>query len=232
MLELAWIRARRTDLGDRDYLRMVHKKTSFYSFVAPVMLGALAAGAGPEVQRRLGYFAVSLGIAFQIKDDLLSLELPESSIGKDTLGDLWEGKYTLPLLHALRALPEGDWREVLDIMTAVQRRRQGPSATPEHRALLARVLDTTQGLDSAERALLTQALDPDARTRDDAERLQRLRELIAGRGGASLRHARSIAERFAGRASRALERQWPSTDRSVHARFLRDLVEFVLQRAR
>ena len=230
MLELAWIRQRRLDLGDRDYLRMVHKKTSFYSFVAPVQIGALAAGADAETQRRLGSFAVCLGVAFQIKDDLISLELAESSTGKDTLGDLWDGKYTLPLLHSLRVLPERERREALELMAAVQRRRGRSTTTPDRRALLARVLEATPDLDAAERALLVEALDPEARTDDDMQRIRRLHDLIAGRDGESLRYARTIAERFAGRAARAIERQWPRFEASVHADFLRELVQFVLRR--
>jgi len=116
MLELDWIRRRRWDVQDREYLRMVHKKTGWYSFIAPVQVGAMAAAADRATAGALGRFALALGIAFQIQDDLLSLEGAEGTIGKDALGDLWEGKYTLPLLHTLRSLSPVDRGEALDIL--------------------------------------------------------------------------------------------------------------------
>jgi geranylgeranyl diphosphate synthase type II len=102
MLELSWIRGERWDLADRDYVRMVHKKTGWYSFITPVLVGAIAAGVDPTRRDRMARCALLLGIAFQIQDDLLSIEGDEVVVGKDGLGDLWEGKYTLVLLHALR----------------------------------------------------------------------------------------------------------------------------------
>jgi geranylgeranyl diphosphate synthase type II len=116
MLELSWIRERRWDLRDREYLRMVHKKTGWYSFISPMQVGAMAAGASRETRETVGRFALTLGIAFQIQDDLLSLEGLQGAIGKDALGDLWEGKYTLPLLHALRFLPDDERAEALAIL--------------------------------------------------------------------------------------------------------------------
>jgi geranylgeranyl diphosphate synthase, type II len=115
-IELDWIRRRRWDVSDREYLRMVHKKTGWYSFMTPVEVGAIAAGVDPELIPKLMRFALLLGIAFQIQDDLLSLEGSEASLGKDALGDLWEGKYTLALLHALRVLPSNERAEALAIL--------------------------------------------------------------------------------------------------------------------
>lgn len=116
MMELDWIRRRRWDVRDHEYLRMVHKKTGWYSFISPVQVGAIAAGASSETVDALGRFALGLGIAFQIKDDLLSLEGTEAAIGKDALGDLWEGKYTLPLLHTLRSVSDDEREEARAIL--------------------------------------------------------------------------------------------------------------------
>lgn len=43
-----------------------------------------------------------MGVAFQIRDDILNLVGDERPYGKETAGDLWEGKRTLMLLHAMR----------------------------------------------------------------------------------------------------------------------------------
>ena len=101
-LELAWIRRGMWNLPDTEYFRMVYKKTAWYTFVAPLLLGAIAAGAAPPVLTRLRRFGGRLGVAFQIRDDVLNLIADPRRYGKETAGDLWEGKHTLVLLHALR----------------------------------------------------------------------------------------------------------------------------------
>jgi geranylgeranyl diphosphate synthase type II len=115
-MELSWIREERWDLPDRAYLRMVHKKTSWYTFLAPVTVGAVAAGGAPAIADRLRLFATSLGLAFQIQDDILNLTGDEAAYGKEFAGDLWEGKRTLILLHALRSATPAERREASGIL--------------------------------------------------------------------------------------------------------------------
>ena len=82
-----------------DYLRMVLKKTAWYSFIHPMRVAALVAGAGENLERfhRLGFL---VGAAFQIQDDILNLIGSAARYGKEIGGDLWEGKRTLVLSHA------------------------------------------------------------------------------------------------------------------------------------
>ncbi len=102
-MELEWIRDNVWDLQDADYLRMVHKKTSWYSFIAPITAGARLSGdPHPARVAKLGRFALLVGAAFQIQDDLLNITTTADAMGKEHAGDLWEGKRTLMLLHALR----------------------------------------------------------------------------------------------------------------------------------
>lgn len=107
-LELDWIARDRWDVSDADYVRMVEKKTGWYSFYAPVVAGALAARVNEATVDRLGALALDLGTAFQIQDDLLNLQGEVARIGKEASGDLWEGKRTLILLHALRVASPAD----------------------------------------------------------------------------------------------------------------------------
>ena len=102
MLELQWVSAGDWDQDDSDYVRLVHKKTGWYSFIAPAMLGAIIAGFGDHAVEHIGRIFIALGIAFQIQDDVLNLIADEGAYGKDLWGDLWEGKHTLILIHALR----------------------------------------------------------------------------------------------------------------------------------
>src|SRR5208282_1241140 len=100
-LELGWKRENRTDLGDEDYLRMVLQKTCWLLAIYPMRVGCLIGARGRmplDPLIRLGFF---FGVAFQIQDDLLNLE-PGPEYGKETNGDLLEGKRTLMIIHALQ----------------------------------------------------------------------------------------------------------------------------------
>lgn len=99
-LELGWIRRNEWALGRRDYVHMVWLKTAWYSFVAPMRCGLVVADA-PALAVPLSRLGSMLGIAFQVQDDVLNLR-ETGRYGKEFAGDLWEGKRTLLLLHALR----------------------------------------------------------------------------------------------------------------------------------
>lgn len=71
-------------------------------------LGALYAGASEEVATRLATFGRSLGLAFQIADDLLDLVGREDAAGKTLGTDLEQQKLTLPVIHCLSRLPEAE----------------------------------------------------------------------------------------------------------------------------
>lgn len=99
-LELDWIRRDCWDLQEADYVTMVVRKTAWYTFITPVELGAIVADAPSHTMGLLRQFGQHLGIAFQVQDDVLNLTAA-GAYGKEIGGDLWEGKRTLILLHAL-----------------------------------------------------------------------------------------------------------------------------------
>jgi geranylgeranyl diphosphate synthase, type II len=101
-IELGWIRDNLFDIKDDDYLRMTLKKTGWYTCIHPCRIGAII-GTDDQIDldrfNRFGHF---LGSAFQIQDDVLNLVGDRGTYGKEILGDLWEGKRTLMLVHLLR----------------------------------------------------------------------------------------------------------------------------------
>jgi geranylgeranyl diphosphate synthase type II len=115
-IELEWVRSNAWQLGDADYLKMVELKTSWYSFITPLQAGAIAAGEGPERLASLEALGRHLGAAFQITDDLLNLRADPEAYGKEIGGDLWEGKRTLMLLHALRCAEQDDRERAVCIL--------------------------------------------------------------------------------------------------------------------
>lgn len=78
---------------------MYECKTAKYTMEGPVHLGLLLAGAPEEMLAKFSSFALPLGIAFQIQDDVLGLYGSSDRIGKAQGSDLREGKMTL--LNAL-----------------------------------------------------------------------------------------------------------------------------------
>lgn len=99
-LEMSWMEGQRFDLGEPDYLEMVGQKAAYYTAVAPLRLGALAAGVEPPATFEEA--GLKLGIGFQIVDDVLNLQGDPHKYGKEIAGDLWEGKRTLILLRFLQ----------------------------------------------------------------------------------------------------------------------------------
>jgi geranylgeranyl pyrophosphate synthase/uncharacterized protein with NAD-binding domain and iron-sulfur cluster len=104
-MELGWMRDNEWGVSTGDYLRMVLKKTAWYSFIHPMRIGALVAGADGDLDR-FNRFGFLLGAAFQIQDDVLNLIGSQSRYGKEIAGDLCEGKRTLVLSYTFaRATP-------------------------------------------------------------------------------------------------------------------------------
>lgn len=102
-LELGWRRNNVVDLTAVDYMTLIAKKTCCYTTVGPLRMGALAGSRGTASLTALTRFGFYLGVAFQIRDDLLSVVGRDADHGKDELDDVREGKRTLMLLHLLGA---------------------------------------------------------------------------------------------------------------------------------
>ena len=77
-----------------DVLQICRLKTAWYTLIGPLCLGALLAGCGETQLHRLEAFAEALGIAFQIKDDILGV-YGSTETGKDIGSDISEFKQTL-----------------------------------------------------------------------------------------------------------------------------------------
>jgi geranylgeranyl diphosphate synthase type II len=122
-IELGWIRDNVCDLIPRDYLRMCLKKTSWYSFIYPLRIGALIAQ-GAQPANRFCRFGWYVGAAFQIQDDLLNLTGTFAKYGKEIFGDLVEGKRTLPLVHLLGVCTSKERRALEHFLGGPRRARE------------------------------------------------------------------------------------------------------------
>lgn len=106
-IELKWRRDNPLDLGVTQYLRMVLKKTCWYSTIFPLRVGAIIGGRDAADLDALVRFGFFLGASFQITDDVLNLVGDKQRYGKELNGDLWEGKRTLVTEYTIsRATPK------------------------------------------------------------------------------------------------------------------------------
>lgn len=81
-------------------LKVAHLKTAKYGFIAPLVAGAMLGGGSVELIEALERVGRHVGLAFQLRDDLLGLFGDERLAGKDGGGDFFEGKRTFPLIAA------------------------------------------------------------------------------------------------------------------------------------
>lgn len=95
-----------------DSIKVAELKTAGYSFDAPLKLGGLMAGADSESIKTLSEFACSVGIAYQMSDDLIGALGDEAVTGKPSDSDLAEGKRTYLLQRSLINLNDGDRSEL------------------------------------------------------------------------------------------------------------------------
>ena len=124
-MELGWIRENNCRTTEEDYLLMVLKKTSWYSFIHPARIGALIAQPGAIDLDSFNRFGSFLGTAFQIQDDVLNLTGNQGKYGKEIGGDLYEGKRTLILAHLFKSANERE-REKLEAFFAKTRTERTP----------------------------------------------------------------------------------------------------------
>lgn len=149
----------RATIDEDDYLAMISRKTAAL-IAAAAGLGAIVGGASAATAAALYEYGESLGLAFQIQDDVLGIWGDPEVTGKPFAADLYRRKLSLPVIHALRSADEratlaelycqpelGDAavRQALGILDACGARgyTEGVAAHYHHRALAA--LDAARG---------------------------------------------------------------------------------------
>ena len=107
-MELDWRYFNTYGLDDNDYAQMCIKKTCWYTFMSPARIGFIA-GYSPlalngyqKELSSLSEMTKNLGLAFQIQDDILNIQGSFQKYGKETAGDIYEGKRTILLNHVIK----------------------------------------------------------------------------------------------------------------------------------
>lgn len=160
------------DLTEELVLRIHEYKTAHYTIMLPLQLGALLAGAPEARMPALRAFALPLGVAFQIQDDILGLFGDERVLGKPVVSDVREGKKTLLMVHAY-ARADARGRRLLE------RAHGDPSLTAADLEGVRRVVRETGALERSER--MAQALVEEGKGRiDEITHEPRWRRILQG----------------------------------------------------
>jgi geranylgeranyl diphosphate synthase, type II len=96
-----------------EYIMMINKKTS-QLLVACAKIGVLIGNGNKLLLEAIGNYAVNLGLAFQIHDDLLDIFADEKKFGKKIGGDIREGKKTYLLLKGLEMVKDKNDKALLE----------------------------------------------------------------------------------------------------------------------
>jgi octaprenyl-diphosphate synthase len=134
-------------LDEAGYLQVIRSKTAKL-FEASARVGAILAGASPEIEDACARYGQALGTAFQVIDDVLDYAGDASVLGKNLGDDLREGKTTLPLIIAMQRASTEDKRF---IQQAIE---QGDLLALDR---LGRIIQATGALDAAREAALSEA---------------------------------------------------------------------------
>ena len=137
-------KAQTGDTTEADYLRIIYNKTASL-FEAACLSAAVAVGADAEREKAAVDYAVSLGLAFQIKDDILDYNGTEA-VGKPLGADILEQKITIPLLGALENVVPQERDRVRTLVCDIV-------GHPEYRDEIVAFVKENGGLEYAERKL-------------------------------------------------------------------------------
>ena len=107
-------KARKLNIKEEDYFKIIISKTAAL-LSACTACGARSVTDDPETIQLMKDFGENIGIAFQIKDDLLDYE-GTGLTGKTVGNDIKEKKITLPLIHALEQSANSKKRHILSIV--------------------------------------------------------------------------------------------------------------------
>jgi octaprenyl-diphosphate synthase len=116
-------KARKLNITEEEYFQLITDKTASL-FSACCEIGAMTTGGDSKQRKVLKNFGLNLGIAFQIKDDLLDYQSKSGILGKPVGHDLKDKKITLPLLYAFQNSDNTDRKRIIRMLKNGVKRKQ------------------------------------------------------------------------------------------------------------
>lgn len=104
-----------TNISERQYYQVIERKSAVL-LSAACEIGAVLGDVTRGEVRRVAEFGRALGVAFQVRDDVLDYEADEAKLGKPLCADLLEGKITLPLLLTLKRCTNNEREAISSVL--------------------------------------------------------------------------------------------------------------------
>lgn len=108
-------KSKELNIDEETYLKIISNKTASLLSTC-TEIGAASITDNMQIRQTMKEFGQNLGMAFQIRDDLLDLTSRSSILGKPVGGDIKEKKMTLPLIHALKAAPAKEAKHIVALI--------------------------------------------------------------------------------------------------------------------
>lgn len=108
-------KTRKLDIDEETYFRVISDKTASLLETCCV-IGAMSTSDNPQFKEAMRKFGHSIGISFQIRDDILDYEGSMSLIGKPIGSDIKEKKITLPLIYSLNQVSNAKASEIKKLL--------------------------------------------------------------------------------------------------------------------
>jgi geranylgeranyl diphosphate synthase type I len=122
--------AKKGIVREEEYFNLIKLKTASL-YEASAKIGAIIGGGNADEVNRLASFGRNIGMAFQIRDDILGLVGAESTLKKPVGDDIKEGKRTLIMVHALREGDEAKRNRILSVLGNKKAKREDVDALIE-----------------------------------------------------------------------------------------------------
>ncbi len=103
-------------ISEEEYNSLIYRKTACL-FEVSMRLGSVLASINGSAEQQMGEYGRSLGMAFQIVDDVLDLTATEEVLGKPAASDLREGKATLAVIHAVENGSDAEREAIQTVLT-------------------------------------------------------------------------------------------------------------------
>lgn len=140
-------KAMKLDITEDIYYNIISKKTASLIKTA-CLAGSHSVTNDAEKNKLLGEIGLNIGMAFQIKDDLL--DLGKDEIGKPLAIDIKDQKMTLPLIHTIQ---NSTWWVKTKLLTSIRFRRKNPATIQK----IITTIERNGGLEYAEKRMLEYA---------------------------------------------------------------------------
>jgi len=124
--DIFWHKGKQNKISEKEYFEMCALKTGSMARLAS-KLAAILAKKEEKIVKEIGDFAQNIGIAFQIQDDILDIEVSEKErkkFGKSFGNDIKEGKRSLPVIYTLNKAKAKDKKRLIEILNKEKKNKK------------------------------------------------------------------------------------------------------------